>query len=147
MFSTAEATEGIKGDSSCCCVAAPVEPADLVTEPEPPRGVWPRVKRFLGGDRIDRKRLAALGMGAVCSYGLISNITYGGGMAVGGTSVYMRWHVYYHTCSVPLLLFWLFEQVAWIAFVRRRGVSPLAAGQWQAFLAFYAGKASIRPTP
>ena len=57
-----------------------------MTEPEPPQGVWDRIKRFFGGDRIDRKRLAALGMGAVCSYGLISNITYGGGMAVGSTS-------------------------------------------------------------
>ena len=29
--------------------------------------------------------------------------------------------------------------VSWIAFVQQRHVSPLAAGQWQAFLAFYAG--------
>ena len=74
------------GDTARCRVAAPVEPADLVTEPEPPQGVWARIKRFFGGDRIDRQRLAALGMGAVCSYGLISNVTYGGGMAVGGAS-------------------------------------------------------------
>ena len=74
-------------DSSHSCVAAPVEPAALVSEPEPPTpGVWGRMKRFFGGDRIDRQRLAALGMGAVCSYGLISNVTYGGGMAVGGAA-------------------------------------------------------------
>lgn len=30
--------------------------------------------------------------------------------------------------------------VSWIAFVQQRHQSPLAAGQWQAFLAFYAGK-------
>ena len=41
-----------------------------------------------------------------------------------------------------MLTILLFEQVAWIAFVKRRGVSPLGAGQWQAFLAFYAGEAS-----
>ena len=62
--------------------AAPAEP-EFAPETEQPGGLWARVKRFSGGDRIDRQRLAALGMGAVCSYGLISNLTYGGGMAVG----------------------------------------------------------------
>ena len=61
--------------------AAPTEP-EFAAEPEQPGGFLARVKRFFGGDRIDRQRLAALGMGAVCSYGLISNVTYGGGMAV-----------------------------------------------------------------
>lgn len=29
--------------------------------------------------------------------------------------------------------------VTWILFVKQRGISPLAAGQWGAYLAFYAG--------
>lgn len=49
-------------------------------------------------------------LGAVASYGFVSNLTYGAGLAV-----------------------------AWIAFVRQVGKSPLMAGQWKAFLAFYAG--------
>ena len=55
----------------------------------------------------------------MASYGFVSNATYGTGMAV-----------------------------AWIAFVRNYGKSPLAAGQWKAFLAFYAGeqRAHICPT-
>ena len=53
---------------------------------------------------------ACVGLGAVASYGAISNITYGGGLAV-----------------------------AWIAFVRQFSKSPLMEGQWKAFLAFYAG--------
>jgi hypothetical protein len=40
----------------------------------------------------------------------VSNLTYGAGLAV-----------------------------AWIGFVRQMGKSPLMAGQWKAFLAFYAG--------
>lgn len=43
---------------------------------------WAKVKRFFGGDKLDRKRLKALGVGALLSYGFVSNVTYGGGMAV-----------------------------------------------------------------
>ncbi len=55
--------------------------------------------------------LPSAGLGAVSSYGAISNVTYGGGLAV-----------------------------AWIAFVRQFHKSPLMAGQWKAFVAFYAGE-------
>ena len=72
---------------------------------------WQRIKDFFAGDRIDRKRLAALGLGAVASYGFVSNATYGTGLAV-----------------------------SWVAFVRQCGKSPLMAGQWKPFLAFYAGR-------
>ncbi len=60
-------------------------------------------------------RLPTAGLGAVASYGTISNITYGGGLAV-----------------------------AWIAFVRQTGRGPLMPGQWKAFLAFYAGFWTVR---
>lgn len=63
---------------------------------------------FGGGDKLDRERLKALGTGAVASYGAVSNVTYGGGMAV-----------------------------SWVGFVKKFGTSPLAAGQWPKFLAFY----------
>ena len=53
---------------------------------------------------------ALTGLGAVASYGAISNVTYGGGLAV-----------------------------AWVAFVRQFSKSPLMPGQWKAFVAFYAG--------
>lgn len=52
-----------------------------------------RVKNFFGGGKFDRKRLQALGMGAVASYGFVSNATYGTGLAI-----------------------------SWIAFVRQTGV-------------------------
>lgn len=49
----------------------------------------------------------------MASYGTVSNITYGGGLAV-----------------------------SWIAFVKQTGLSPLMPGQWKNFLAFYAGAPS-----
>ncbi|KAK9789044.1 hypothetical protein WJX73_008966 [Symbiochloris irregularis] len=69
-----------------------------------------KVKRFFMGDRLDKQRLAALGLGAVASYGFVSNVTYGTGLAV-----------------------------SWIAFVKQFGKGPLMPGQWKAFLGFYAG--------
>ena len=112
---------------------------------DPPVGLGARMKRFFLGDKLDKEKLKALGcdcaghfqqlyadacfggpclgaarpnltlpfpcrLGAVASYGAVSNLTYGAGLAV-----------------------------AWIGFVRQMGKSPLMAGQWKAFLAFYAG--------
>jgi hypothetical protein len=48
------------------------------------------------------------------SYGFISNLNYG--TALGA---------------------------AWIAFVKKYGVAPTAPGQWQVFLAFYAGESLV----
>lgn len=62
------------------------------------------------GDKLDKERIKALGMGAFASYGFISNLNYGSALGM-----------------------------AWLAFVKRYGVSPMAPGQWPAFLAFYAG--------
>lgn len=73
-------------------------------------GIWGKVKRLFVGEKLDRKRLAALGLGAVASYGFVSNLTYGTGMAV-----------------------------SWIAYVKQTGKSPLAGGQWKLFLKFFAG--------
>ena len=86
-----------------------------IPEPIPPppassTSLLARVKAFFGRDKVDKAAMARLGLGAVASYGFVSNVTYGGGLAV-----------------------------SWIAFVSQKGVSPLAPGQWPAFLAFYAG--------
>ena len=53
-----------------------VENADNISSSRPPTA-WQRIKRFFGGDRLDRERLKQLGLGAVCSYGFVSNVTYG----------------------------------------------------------------------
>lgn len=68
------------------------------------------VRNFLGGDKMDVQRLKALGLGAVASYGCVSNVTYGTGLAI-----------------------------SWITFVRQTGKSPLMANQWKPFLALYGG--------
>lgn len=41
-----------------------------------PKGVFGRIKRFFVGERMDRERLKALGLGAVASYGMLSNLVY-----------------------------------------------------------------------
>lgn len=58
--------------------------------------------------KIDRKKLAALGASALCSYGLVSNINYCGTL-----------------CA------------SFIIFTKRYNVSPLARGQWKTFLGVY----------
>lgn len=74
-----------------------------------PSSLLAKIKNFFGGgEKLDRERLKALGTGAVASYGFISNVTYGGGMAV-----------------------------SWVGFVKKYAASPLAQGQWPKFLAFY----------
>lgn len=73
---------------------------------------WARLKRFFGGDKLDRQRLKALGVGAVLSYGFVSNVTYGGGMAV-----------------------------SWIAFVKQVTVA-LRKAHWSYCKAIYCGVAA-----
>ena len=46
------------------------------------KGVVQRFKNFFGGDKLDMQRLKALGLGAVASYGCVSNATYGTGLAI-----------------------------------------------------------------
>lgn len=41
-----------------------------------------RIKKFFGGDKMDMQRLKALGLGAVASYGCVSNVTYGTGLSI-----------------------------------------------------------------
>ncbi|KXZ42942.1 hypothetical protein GPECTOR_110g235 [Gonium pectorale] len=95
--------------SAAAAGGEPLEPTPP-TSPPPPPGLLGRVKRFFLGDKLDKDKLAQLGMGAFASYGFISNVTYG--ICLG---------------------------IAWLGFVKATGKSPLAAGQWPAFLAFYAG--------
>ncbi|KAG2491733.1 hypothetical protein HYH03_009896 [Edaphochlamys debaryana] len=80
--------------------------------PAPSGGGGPlgAIKRFFLGDKLDKEKLAQLGMGAFASYGFISNVTYGVCLAI-----------------------------AWLSFVKATGQSPLWPGQWAPFLGFYAG--------
>lgn len=80
-----------------------------VVGPEKPT-LWKRFKTVFLGGGLDKAKIKALGIGAVLSYGFISNVSYGACVAV-----------------------------AWITHVKRSGLSPLAAGQWSGFLAVYAG--------
>jgi len=57
------------------------------------------IRNFFGGDKMDMQRLKALGLGAVASYGCVSNVTYGTGLAI-----------------------------SWITFVRQTGKLVLCAG-------------------
>lgn len=68
------------------------------------------IRNLFGGDKMDMQRLKALGLGAVASYGCVSNVTYGTGLAI-----------------------------SWITFVRQTGKSPLMTNQWKPFLALYGG--------
>lgn len=61
--------------------AGRADPPDATAPPAPPKptGLFGHVKRFFFGDKLDKDRLKQLGMGAVASYGCVSNVTYGGG--------------------------------------------------------------------
>ena len=103
--------EGTAAEASATSRAGPTAAeAAAVSAEVPKRNLWQKVKHFFVGDKLDKERLASLGMGAVASYGVISNVTYG-------------------TCVV----------IAWLSFVKATGQSPLAPGQWTGFLGFYAG--------
>jgi hypothetical protein len=110
-----------------------------------PHTVWQRIKRFFGGDKLDRERLKRYGLGAVCSYGFVSNVTYGADNANHcrlGTCVTV---LPGHLCCISHHMLLVNRAgggmaVAWIYFVKQRGLSPLMPGQWKAFLAYYAGE-------
>lgn len=73
-------TAAATGDST-----PPVQPSttpgDVGTVvPPPQKGLFSRIKRFFTGEKMDRERLKALGLGAVASYGMLSNLVYCTGM-------------------------------------------------------------------
>lgn len=49
--------------------------ADSTPTPTNP-SLGARIKRFFTGEKMDRERLKALGLGAVASYGMLSNLVY-----------------------------------------------------------------------
>lgn len=77
-------------------------------EPSSSATVVQRVKTFFNGAKLDRSKLAALGASALLSYGFISNIN-----------------------AVTLLI------ISWVSFAKSTGLSPLAPGQWKAYLLAY----------
>ena len=58
------------------------QPVASVNDTEQNTSFARRIKNFFGGDKIDMQRLKALGLGAVASYGFVSNVTYGTGLAI-----------------------------------------------------------------
>ncbi|GAX83387.1 hypothetical protein CEUSTIGMA_g10812.t1 [Chlamydomonas eustigma] len=59
---------------------------------------------------VDKAKLAALGFGAFCAYGVISNVNAG-----------------------------VLITIAWLTVVRTTGAMPISPGMWPKFLAIYAG--------
>ena len=51
-----------------------------------PKNILQQVRVFFGGDKLDMQKLKALGLGAVASYGCVSNVTYGTGLAISWIS-------------------------------------------------------------
>ncbi|KAG1676825.1 hypothetical protein FOA52_010334 [Chlamydomonas sp. UWO 241] len=80
------------------------------SSPPGPRSLWDKVVAWFVGDGDVKSKLASLGFAAMLSYSVVSNVTYGAALTF-----------------------------SWIGFVKAKGVSPIAEGQWPAFLAFYAG--------
>ena len=80
------------------------------------KNVFEKAKNVLSGNglsgnlRITKDALAKLGLNALLAYGFVSNVSY-------------------ITCVI----------LAWVAFGKSTGLSPLAAGQWKSFLLVYAG--------
>lgn len=69
-----------------------------------------RLKRFFIGDKLDKQRLAELGMGAFAAYGVISNL---------------------NACVLMT--------IAWMTVVGQTGMTPFAPGNWAKFIGIYAG--------
>ena len=88
-----------------------------------PSGVAGRLKQFFGGAKLDRAKLAALGTSALLAYGFVSNVN-----------------------AVTLLI------ISWVSFAKSTGLSPLAPGQWKAYLLAYTAlcvprAARLAPSP
>jgi len=72
------------------------------------RTLLQKVKNLFSGAKLDRSKLAALGASALLAYGFVSNVN-----------------------AVTLLI------ISWVSFAKSTGLSPLAAGQWKAYLLTY----------
>lgn len=107
--SAAQASNGSDGQNMQHAQSVAGDAQHSVSQ-EPSPSITQRIKKLFGGDKMDMQRLKALGLGAVASYGCVSNVTYGTGLSI-----------------------------SWIAFVQQTGKSPLMPNQWKPFLALYGG--------
>ena len=73
-----------------------------------PKTLQQHLQSFFSSARLDREKLAAVGGAALLSYGFVSNVN-----------------------AVTLLI------LSWVSFARTTGLSPLAPGQWKAYLIAY----------
>lgn len=67
-------------------------------------------KGWNGKHVLSREKLAKMGLNVLLSYGFVSNVSY-----------------------ITCMMF------SWVAFGKKYGISPLAKGQWKAFLLIYSG--------
>lgn len=79
--SAAQSSNGSDGQSIQQAQSVPGDPRQSASQ-APSRGITQRLKKFFKGDKMDMQRLKALGLGAVASYGCVSNVTYGTGLAI-----------------------------------------------------------------
>lgn len=116
---------------------------------QPSKSILQRVKRFFVGDKMDMQRLKALGLGAVASYGCVSNLTYGTGLSIswitfvrqtGGLPVSIchaarKWHMRHQIC---LHLFLQGSLLSWPISGSRFLHCMVASGQLKILSAPYA---------
>ncbi|CAM9293069.1 unnamed protein product [Chrysoparadoxa australica] len=82
-----------------------------VTTKDEEKVSWPKkLKNLVFGQKLDKNKLAEMGLHTLLSYGFVSNVSY----------VIMM-------------------SSAWFVSCKRTGLSPLAPGQWQPFLGVYMG--------
>ena len=90
----------------CCLMELPITPLQVVCDEVCPSPLPPP-------PQLDKAMIAALGFGAFCAYGVISNVNAG-----------------------------ILITIAWLTVVKTTGAMPTAAGNWPTFLAVYAGESS-----
>lgn len=99
-----------------CCSSTPAAPQPSSSSPPlspplalpPPKSPLDKLKSFFGGAKLDKAKLAKLGASALLAYGFVSNVN-----------------------AVTLLI------LSWVSFAKSTGLSPLAPGQWKAYLLAY----------
>lgn len=89
-----------------------VPPAPQESLPRRPGGESAEPQRpWWKPPKVDKEMIAALGFGAFCAYGVISNVNAG-----------------------------ILITIAWLTVVKTTGTMPTATGNWPTFLAVYAGE-------
>lgn len=139
--SAAQASNGSDGQNMQHAQSVAGDAQHSVSQ-EPSPSITQRIKKLFGGDKMDMQRLKALGLGAVASYGCVSNVTYGTGLSIS-------WIAFVQQTGELLLNVRSIVVVNWgspAEHCRSQklvsvavGKSPLMPNQWKPFLALYGG--------